>query len=124
MSGGGKRAERFSPVMALIILAGTLFGYDQGVISGALAGIRKAFHLAITIGIFIAYQVDATLTADNGGWRLMLGVAGIVGVTLFLVMLAAPESPRWLLKVGRRADALSALRAVHPDADQPALPPI
>ncbi len=222
--GAGVGGERLSGLMmvviAVIILAGMLFGYDQGVISGALRGIEKtfslgplllevvtswvtlgalvgsliggeladrigrkkavlaagvlftlgavlqsvaphppllvggrlvigvgvglaavaaplygaemapaawrgrfvsAYQLAITIGIFIAYQVDATLTADNGGWRLMLGVAGFVGVALFLAMLAAPESPRWLLKMGRQGEALDRLRAVRPDADQPAL---
>ncbi len=106
--------------VGLAAVAAPLYGAEMA--PAALRGrFVSAYQLAITIGIFIAYQVDATLTADNGGWRLMLGVAGIVGVALFLVMLAAPESPRWLLKVGRRADALSALRAVRPDADQPAL---
>ena len=106
--------------VGLAAVAAPLYGAEMA--PAALRGrFVAAYQLAITIGIFIAYQVDATLTADNGGWRLMLGVAGFVGIALFLVMLAAPESPRWLLKVGRRADALSELRTVHPDADQPAL---
>ena len=106
--------------VGLAAVAAPLYGAEMA--PAALRGrFVSAYQLAITIGIFIAYQVDATLTADNGGWRLMLGVAGFVGVALFLVMLAAPESPRWLLKVGRRADALAELRAVRPDADQPAL---
>ena len=32
--------------MAVIIFAGALFGYDQGVISGALDGIKKSFVLS------------------------------------------------------------------------------
>jgi SP family galactose:H+ symporter-like MFS transporter len=32
-------------VLAVILLSGALFGYDQGVISGALAGIKANFLL-------------------------------------------------------------------------------
>ncbi len=53
--GGGPLGEVSSPiqdhlpfaraasVIAVVLLAGALFGYDQGVISGALVGIQKAF---------------------------------------------------------------------------------
>ena len=34
---------RAASVIAVVVLAGALFGYDQGVISGALLGIQKAF---------------------------------------------------------------------------------
>ena len=33
-------------VLAVLIVAGGLFGYDQGVISGALSGIKAAFSLS------------------------------------------------------------------------------
>ena len=43
---------RAASIIAVILLAGALFGYDQGVISGALIGIQKAFdvgHVALEI---------------------------------------------------------------------------
>src|ERR1700691_2898334 len=43
---------RAASIIAVILLAGALFGYDQGVISGALIGIEKAFdvgHVALEI---------------------------------------------------------------------------
>jgi len=80
----------------------------------------SAYQLAITIGIFLAYQVDASLTANDGGWRLMLGVSAVAGIGLFLAMLIAPESPRWLLKVGRREEALVEYRAVRPGVEHEA----
>src|SRR5271169_67097 len=35
-------------VLAVVVLAGALFGYDQGVISGALLGVQKAFAVGAT----------------------------------------------------------------------------
>ncbi|HTJ64175.1 MAG TPA: sugar porter family MFS transporter [Alphaproteobacteria bacterium] len=202
-------------VLAVVIFAGGLFGYDQGVISGALAGIKSAFslstfmvqvvtswvtlgalvgslvagqlgdwlgrkqtllfagglfalgavaqwaapspdilvagrfvvgaavgvaavaaplyaaelaparvrgrfissyQLAITIGIFLAYLVNGSLSAE-GNWRLMLGAAAFPGIALFLIALAAPESPRWLMLKRRRADATAVLHKVEPGID-------
>ena len=43
---------RAASIIAVVLLAGALFGYDQGVISGALLGIQKAFdvgHVALEI---------------------------------------------------------------------------
>src|SRR5580704_10830519 len=34
-------------VLAVVLVAGGLFGYDQGVISGALPGIKAAFSLSV-----------------------------------------------------------------------------
>jgi hypothetical protein len=43
---------RAASIIAVVVLAGALFGYDQGVISGALLGIQKTFdvgHVALEI---------------------------------------------------------------------------
>jgi len=68
----------------------------------------SSYQLAITIGILLADIVDAALSND-GRWRLMLGLSIVPGVVLILVAAIMPDSPRWLMKVGRRADARSAL---------------
>src|SRR6185503_19449809 len=47
----------------------------------------------------------------------MLGVAVVPGAALVLGMLPMPESPRWLMKHGRSADARSALRLVRQATD-------
>ena len=39
---------RAASIIAVILLAGALFGYDQGVISGALLGVQKAFAVGAT----------------------------------------------------------------------------
>src|SRR6185436_4047006 len=68
----------------------------------------SSYQLAITIGILLADIVDAALSND-GRWRLMLGLSIVPGIVLILVSLIMPDSPRWLMKVGRRADARTAL---------------
>jgi sugar porter (SP) family MFS transporter len=71
------------------------------------------FQLAITVGILLAYVVDTSLSA-SGAWRLMLGLAAIPGALLVAGMLGLPESPRWLVKRGRTADARGVLSRVRP----------
>jgi sugar porter (SP) family MFS transporter len=73
----------------------------------------SAYQLAITIGIFLAYLVNGWL--DD--WRMMLGVSAVPGLLLLTAALAAPESPRWLMKVNRRADAAVELAKVRPGVD-------
>jgi SP family galactose:H+ symporter-like MFS transporter len=76
----------------------------------------SAYQLAITVGIFLAYLVDSWL-AQSDAWRVMLGVSAVPGLLLFVVALVAPESPRWLVKVRRRDDAVAQLRKIRPGVD-------
>jgi sugar porter (SP) family MFS transporter len=72
--------------------------------------------LAITIGIFLAYLVNGAL-AETNSWRLMLGISGVVGLLLLLAVIPSAESPRWFMKMGRRADAVVALAKLRPGED-------
>jgi SP family galactose:H+ symporter-like MFS transporter len=47
----------------------------------------------------------------------MLGASAVPGVLLLLAMAPMPESPRWLIGAGRRADAARSLAKVRPDVD-------
>ncbi len=76
------------------------------------------YQLAITVGIFLAYLADGWL-AGKGSWRVMLGAAAIPGLALVLVALIAPESPRWLMMVHRRADAAVEMRRIQPGIRTP-----
>jgi SP family galactose:H+ symporter-like MFS transporter len=67
----------------------------------------SAFQLAITIGILASYVVGYGFT-ESGDWRMMLGVAAVPAVVLLAGLLFLPESPRWLLLVGREAAAQKA----------------
>jgi sugar porter (SP) family MFS transporter len=68
----------------------------------------STYQLAITVGILFAYLADDALTSSDR-WRLMFGLAVIPGVALAIGFYVMPESARWLLKMGRRDDALASL---------------
>jgi len=57
------------------------------------------------------------LFAASGGWRWMLGLAVVPGLTLGLGMLYMPESPRWLARHGRRDKALEILTKIRGSAN-------
>jgi MFS transporter, SP family, galactose:H+ symporter len=73
----------------VVMLAGLLFGYDQGVISGALAGIGKSFHPGTLVREIITSWVTlgAMAGALAAGWladRLGRRVAIIVAAGIFV----------------------------------------
>lgn len=72
-----QRLSRYLRAIGLVVmLAGLLFGYDQGVISGALSGIDKSFHPGtlvieiitswVTLGAMARALVAGTLTERYG----------------------------------------------------------
>jgi sugar porter (SP) family MFS transporter len=76
---------------------------------GALTSLNQ---LMIVGGILIAYIVDWWLSAA-GAWRVMLGAALLPALVLLVGMYFLPETPRWLLKNDREADAREVLRSTH-----------
>ena len=129
----GAVLEAVAPGTTILVIGRLVVGFGVGVASVA-APLYAAEHapthlrgrfvsiyqLAITIGIFIAYLVDQALI-NNDMWRVMLGVSAVPAVLLLIVMVPMPDTPRWLMKVGRRDDAASALHKVRPDADVDAM---
>src|ERR1700727_3390659 len=95
-------------IIAVILLAGALFGYDQGVISGALIGIQIAFevgHVAleivtswVTLGAMFG-SLAGGYFADLFGRRRTLLAAAALFIVGALVQAFAPDVP--ILVVGR-----------------------
>ncbi|HTQ01461.1 MAG TPA: sugar porter family MFS transporter, partial [Casimicrobiaceae bacterium] len=75
-----------------------------------------AYQLAITIGIFLSDLVDQAL-ADQGAWRVMLGVSAVPALLLLGAMVPAVESPRWLVRKGRRDEARATIARARPWVD-------
>jgi MFS transporter, SP family, galactose:H+ symporter len=74
----------------------------------------STYQLMITIGIFVAFLSD-TAFSYSGAWRWMLGIIALPGALFLLGVLALPESPRWLLLRGRRAEAVEVLSKLRGD---------
>jgi sugar porter (SP) family MFS transporter len=66
--------------------------------------LSSLFQLAITVGILIAYLVNAVF-APVGDWRWPLGLAFVPALVLFVGMYFLPETPRWLVSKGREEEA-------------------
>ena len=71
--------------------------------------------LFITIGQVAAYVVGWAFVewgSEATAWRWMVGLGALPAVVQMVVMLAMPESPRWLVKVGRNHEARNVLSKV------------
>ncbi len=67
----------------------------------------------IVLGILVAFFSNYLLVglgADN--WRWMFGVMAIPAALFFLLLFFVPESPRWLVKKSREAEAQEVLEKV------------
>ncbi|EMD00332.1 hypothetical protein BAUCODRAFT_102843 [Baudoinia panamericana UAMH 10762] len=69
----------------------------------------------IGIGIVAAYWIDYGFSYTTGAvaWRTPIAIQLIFAVTVTIVVWGCPESPRWLAKRGREAEAIEVLCAVH-----------
>ncbi|KAH0544711.1 hypothetical protein FGG08_001216 [Glutinoglossum americanum] len=69
--------------------------------------------LLVTLGQVVAYTVGYLLSEQRGGWRWMVGLgalpAAVQGVVVGFLL---PESPRWLVRVGKVGEARKVLRRV------------
>ncbi|MEM3592925.1 MAG: MFS transporter [Candidatus Micrarchaeia archaeon] len=66
--------------------------------------------IATAVGMIEILPVGATayfiVPTISWGWRLMFGIGALVAIPLIIMrFIYLPESPRWLLKVGRKEDA-------------------
>lgn len=71
--------------------------------------------LFVTLGQVIAYIVGWMFVQwgdPDTGWRWMVGLGAVPAAVQCFVMLVMPETPRWLVKVGRENEARIVLSKV------------
>lgn len=113
------KASNFEAMVVGRILVGVGIGVSSGVvplyisevspteIRGTMGTLNQLF---ICIGILLALIAGLPLGGNPAWWRTMFGMATVPAVLLALGMTYCPESPRWLYKQGRVADAETAVR--------------
>lgn len=85
-------------------------------VRGKVAGILDAF---LSIGYFAAPLVGGWIMSQSGlmtGWRILFYLGGLGLLYAGILALWLPESPRWLISQGRRAEADRILLRVGRDA--------
>lgn len=80
-------------------------------IRGRLVGLFEVvLQFALVVGFWVNYGVNQNISSTSSAqWQIPFGLQFIFGTLLILLMLFQPESPRWLLSVGREETAISVL---------------
>ncbi|KIK65384.1 hypothetical protein GYMLUDRAFT_38835 [Collybiopsis luxurians FD-317 M1] len=123
------------------ILQTTSFSYAQMIVARIITGIGNglntstvpAYHAEcspahqrgslimiegslITLGIMISYWIDFALFWASGSsaqWRFPIAAQILFAAIVTFALPMLPESPRWLTKAGRRAEAMAVIAALE-----------
>ncbi|RMZ87663.1 hypothetical protein DV736_g5108, partial [Chaetothyriales sp. CBS 134916] len=78
-------------------------------------GLVMSWQLWTAFGIFLGTCANLAVmnTGKNMAWRLQLGSAFLPAVPLLIGIYFCPESPRWLMKKGKHAQAYKSLKRLR-----------
>jgi SP family galactose:H+ symporter-like MFS transporter len=115
----------FAPTYKVLLIARFIIGLAVGIASfvaplylSEIAPFKirgrliAMYQLMITIGILAMFLSNAALI-HFGSWRLMMSVIAIPALVMFIGALFLPESPRWLVLVGKPGDAEKVLQKIR-----------
>lgn len=85
-------------------------------VRGSLSGLNQTM---IVSGMLLSYIVDFLLQGlpETMAWRLMLSLAAVPAVILFLGVMRLPESPRFLVALGKTDEARRVLGYIREDEE-------
>lgn len=122
----GALGSAFSFGFGLLVVSRILLGIGVGITSALIPAylnelapknkrgfIANLFPLVGISGILLAYILNFLLAPVQNNWRWMLGFAAIPALILFLGALFLPESPRFLVKIGKNDEALQVLKVIN-----------
>ncbi len=71
------------------------------------------YQLSIVVGVLVSYCINYILRdVGDWNWRWMFISGAIPSAAFFILVLRAPETPRYLIKIGRPAEALAILTRI------------
>lgn len=119
-------ATGIAPTFALFIAARFAGGIAVGGVSvlspmyiaevsppGIRGRMGATYQLSITAGILSSYCINYWLRNEGAwNWRWMFITGALPSVLFFLTLLRAPETPRFLFKVGKKAEGFALLARI------------
>lgn len=76
------------------------------------------YQLFIVIGILASYVFNYFFVGLENNWHFMLGIPLVFAIVALVLLLMAPESPRWLAQTGRLDSAKSAIDRLAISGDE------
>ncbi|KAL4879808.1 general substrate transporter [Aspergillus karnatakaensis] len=83
--------------------------------SNARGRLVTILSLFITGGQVVAYIVGWLFSYVDGGWRWIVGLGTLPAALQLFIVIALPETPRWLMQAGFESKALAILTKVYQD---------
>ncbi|WP_053360287.1 sugar porter family MFS transporter [Lentilactobacillus farraginis] len=118
----GAITSGFAPDFWVLLITRIVLGVGVGITSALIpaylhelapksmhGAVATMFQLMIMIGILLAYILNYTFAHMYTGWRWMLGFAALPAAILYVGALFLPESPRFLVKIGKKEEAHAVL---------------
>lgn len=118
----GALGSGFAPEYWTLLVTRVILGIGVGITSALIpaylhelapkrmhGAVATMFQLMVMIGILLAYILNYTFQGMYNGWRWMLGFAALPAIILFFGALFLPESPRFLVKIGKTDQAREVL---------------
>lgn len=122
----GAITSGFAPDFWVLLITRVILGIGVGITSALIpaylhelapksmhGAVATMFQLMVMIGILLAYILNYTFAHMYTGWRWMLGFAALPAAILFFGALFLPESPRFLVKIGKTDDARDVLMSTN-----------
>lgn len=100
--------------LAIGFASGTVPMYNAEMAPAEVRGMVVTLNdLSIVTGQLVAGIVNGAVMGLPGSWRVSMGLAALPAIVLWVGFYLVPESPRWLVQVGRDVEAEAVLRRIH-----------
>ncbi|KAI1356614.1 putative sugar transporter [Xylaria sp. FL0043] len=123
----GEVLEASSFGLSQLIIGRVILGVGVGILSGVvptwlseLSSPRHRGKQVVLTGLFLTlgYVLQAWInlgfffTASAITWRVPISICAVFNLLLMAVIFFMPESPRWLIRVGRESEAIATMTAL------------